>query len=141
MMESSTGVRVSPDEAAAASERDHRTGPLAARTLGRLAAHAPVLEGVWKRDLTLGDWVVVRTKNSTYTLTAVAGGGYAVAGGWFEHAAPEEARVDVAGCTWGGHAILTGLIAAPGMFLEFSNGLSTTRIRDVRVIRGGATEQ
>lgn len=84
----------------------------------------------------------MRTKNSTYTLTAVGEGGYAVAGGWFEHAAPEEeARVDVAGCTWGGHAILTGIVAAPGMFLEFSNGLRTTRIRDVRVIRGGATDQ
>lgn len=117
------------------------TGPLPARTLGRLAAHAPGLEAVWKRDLTLGDWVIVRTKNSTYTLTPVAEGGYAVAGGWFERAAPEEARVDVAGCTWGGYAILTGIIAAPGMFLEFSNGLSTTRIRDVRVIRGGATHQ
>lgn len=99
------------------------------------------LEGVWKRDLTLGDWVVVRTKNSTYTLTAVAEGGYAVAGGWFEQKAPEAARVDVTGCTWGGHAILTGIVAAPGMFLEFSNGLHTTRIREVRVIRAGATEQ
>ena len=44
-------------------------------------------------------------------------------------------RLRVAGCTWGGSAILTRMIAAPGMFLEFGNRVRTTRIREVRHLR------
>ena len=44
----------------------------------------------------------------------------------------------VLGCTWGGRAILTEMIAAPGMFIEFDNGVQTTRVREVKVLRGGA---
>jgi hypothetical protein len=57
-----------------------------------------------------------------------------MAGGWFS-GSRTNLRVRIAGCTWGGSAIHTGLVAAPGMFLEFANGVRTTRIQHVRLIR------
>jgi hypothetical protein len=112
--------------------------PAFGRTLDRLAAAAAHVEGVWERDLCGGDWVIVSTRNSTYTLGVVGDGTYAVTGGWFSAMGADGSPVGVTGCTWGGCAILTGLVAAPGMHLEFGNGVRTTRIREVRTIRGQA---
>jgi hypothetical protein len=117
-----------------AVRRDDADGVFA-RTLTRLARAAHVVEGVWKRDARRGDWVVVKTKNSTYTLAVQDDLTVVVAGGWFTRATPGEDRVQVSGCTWGGSAILTGMLAAPGMCIEFSNGVRTTRVRDVQIIR------
>jgi hypothetical protein len=80
--------------------------------------------------------VVVRTRNSVYSAAAVGDGTYYVAGGWFT-GSRSNLRVGISGCTWGGRAIHTGLVAAPGMFLEFANGVRTTRIQHVRLIPGG----
>jgi hypothetical protein len=113
-----------------------KTSVVYARTLDRLATQTPAQRGVWTRDVQGGDWIVIRTRNSVYTLTVLSDGKYAVAGGWFERRSAESQAVGVAGCTWGGCAILTGLVAAPGMYLEFDNGVRTTRIREVKVIRG-----
>jgi hypothetical protein len=112
--------------------------PALGRTLDRLVAAAAHIEGVWEHDLRRGDWVIVCTRNSTYTLGVVGDGTYAVSGGWFTATGADTAPIGVAGCTWGGCAILTGLVAAPGMHLEFGNGVRTTRIREVRTIRGQA---
>jgi hypothetical protein len=112
-----------------------------ARTLDQLADEAREMPGVWARDLRAGDWVIVRTKNSLYSLAVLGNGTYAVAGGWFAAAGAETTPVRVSGCTWGGPAILTGMVAAPRMFLEFDNGVRTTRIHEVRVIRDGAEQR
>lgn len=112
-----------------------------ARTLDRLTAHAPEIDGVWNNRVQAGDWVVVRTRNSVYSLAAMGDGTYQVAGGWFAAEGCDNIRVRILGCTWGGHAIHTGLVAAPGMFLEFGNGVRTTRIRDVRLVRGSGSLQ
>jgi len=109
------------------------------RTLDRITEHAAEIDGVRARDVEAGDFIVVRTRNSTYSLAALGQGAYRVAGGWFKAEQCENARVRIVGCTWGGSAIHTGLIAAPGMFLEFDNGVRTTRIREVRLIRADAT--
>jgi hypothetical protein len=106
-----------------------------ARTLTRLATAAPDLEGVWKRDVKSGDWIVATTRNSTYTLAVQDDLTVVVTGGWFQRAEVGGRRVHVNGCTWGGSAILTGMLAAPGMCIEFGNGVRTTRVRDVEVIR------
>ena len=98
-----------------------------------------IVHGVWADDVQAGDWVVVHTKNSVYSLAALGGGRFQVAGGWFAAQGVESTPVRVLGCTWGGHAILTGMVAAPGMFMEFDNGLHTTRVRDVRLLHGRAT--
>ena len=102
-------------------------------SLDRLASAAAVVDGVRASDLEPGDCVLVRTKNSLYTLRANADGSFDVEGGRF--AREDGTRLRVAGCTWGGTALLTCMIAAPGMFLEFDNHVRTTRIREVRHLR------
>lgn len=108
--------------------------PRAVPTLDRIVASAASIDGVWAHDVQAGDWVVVRTRNSTYAAAAVGDGTFRMAGGWFS-GSRTNLRVRISGCTWGGRAIHTGIVAAPSMFLEFSNGVRTTRIQHVRLIR------
>jgi hypothetical protein len=110
-----------------------------AHTLERMADRARTIQGVWASDVKAGDWVIVRTKNSVYSLAALGDGRFQVAGGWFASHGDAPRLVRILGCTWGGRAILTEMVAAPGMFVEFDNGVQTTRVRDVRVMRDGAT--
>ena len=105
------------------------------RTIDRLAEAAAEQPGVRAADIQQGDWIVVRTKNSTYSMAAMPDGTLRVSGGWFAAEHAEHAPVRVVGCTWGGSAILSGMIAAPGMCIEFDNGVRTTRAREVRVLR------
>jgi len=105
------------------------------RTLTRIADSTEGWPVTRKQDLRLGDRVVVTTKNSVYCLDALGGDLFHVSGGWFDRpAAPH--LVTVNGCTFGGTVICTDIVAAPGLFLEFGNLVSTTRIREVRVVRG-----
>jgi hypothetical protein len=123
---SRTGVIAIPD-------RGVRDRAQAVQTLDRIAAVADRIDGVWARDVHAGDWVIVRTRNSVYSAAAVGDGTYHVAGGWFT-GDRTNLRVGISGCTWGGRVIQTRLVAAPGMFLEFANGVRTTRIQHVRLI-------
>ncbi|HKH73872.1 MAG TPA: hypothetical protein VKA59_21080 [Vicinamibacterales bacterium] len=107
--------------------------------LEQLVNAGAMVEGVREADLQLGDWVIVRTRNSTYALRANGDGTFEATGGWFMREPQSGARVRIAGCTWGGSALLTRMVAAPGMFLEFTNQVRTTRIREVRVLRPCAT--
>jgi hypothetical protein len=107
---------------------------VAARTLDRLVESTDDIDGVWADALRVGDWVVIRTKNSVYSLAVLGFGLYRVAGGWFKASDKEDQDVRIAGCTWGGAAIHTRLVAAVGMYLEFDNGVRTTRIREVTVM-------
>ncbi|MCA1562005.1 MAG: hypothetical protein LC753_17415 [Acidobacteria bacterium] len=110
-------------------------------TLDRLTARSADIDGVWADDVRPGDWVIVRTRNSVYSLLANGDGTYDAAGGWFAREHQSGAGLRVAGCTWGGAALLTRMIAAPGMFLEFGNTVRTTRIREVRLIRSAPQPQ
>ena len=83
----------------------------------------------------LGDTVLVETRNSTYSLRSLGTDLFAVSGGWFLQNSESTQRVRVNGCTWGGTALKHDIVAAPGLFLEFGNGVKTTRIRSVQVIR------
>lgn len=111
-----------------------RAEPLKAIAIDDLAEAAGVVGGVRRGDLESGDRVIVSTKNSVYSLTARTDGSFDVSGGWFEREGQSSARVEVLGCTAGGHALFTEHIAAPGLFMEFADGLRTTRIRTVRRI-------
>jgi len=113
-----------------------RAKPLEAIPIDDLAEAAGVVGGVKRRDLDPGDRVIVSTKNSVYSLIARVDGSFDVSGGWFEREGSGSATVEVLGCTAGGHALFTDHIAAPGLFLEFADGLRTTRIRTVRRIGG-----
>jgi hypothetical protein len=116
---------------------DRLDGALAARTLGAIVDHSQHLETVHKHDVQHGDLVVVSTKNSTYSLCFVGEDMYAVSGGWFDRQSTAPLTVAVNGCTWGGSAIKSDILAAPGLFLEFGNRVRTTRIQKVQVYRGG----
>ena len=118
-------------------DRDDTTTTISTRALSldTLAKQIDEIEGVWKKSLQWGDRVVVVTRNSTYVLQCLGGGDFAVTGGWFERHSDGERVVRVNGCTWGGRAINEDMVAAPGLFLEFGNGVQTTRIRSVEVFR------
>jgi hypothetical protein len=117
----------------------HRTKPLKAIPIDDLTEAAGVVGGVRRRDLESGDRIIVSTKNSVYSLTVRANGSFEVSGGWFERQGEGSVVIEILGCTAGGHALFTDHIAAPGLFVEFADGLRTTRIRTVRRIpaRGG----
>jgi hypothetical protein len=106
---------------------------LPARTLGAIVDNASDLRPVLKSDLSRGDSVVVVTKNSTYSICFLGGDSYSVAGGWFDQNSSAPLTVGVNGCTWGGSAIKSDILAAPGLFLEFGNRVRTTRIQQVTV--------
>ena len=117
------------------------TGPqraVAYRTLTALAAAAPDLAAITKSELRCGDWVIVTTRNSVYSLHVNGDGTYSVAGGWFDRNRSAPSRVRVNGCTFGGRAIKADIVAAPGLFMEFGNLVCTTRIRAPRLLRGEA---
>ena len=110
-------------------------GARLARTLDAISAHAERTEAVRRCDLDFGDLVIVRTRNSVYSLYALGDGTFAVSGGWFESRNHSPAMVAVQGCTYGGSVIRLDVVAARGLFLEFGNNVSTTRILDVRIVR------
>ena len=112
-----------------------------ARTLDRIVETAEQIHGVRVEDVQVGDWIVVKTRNSAYSIAATGDGVYRVSGGWFAANQEEDRDVRICGCTWGGAVIHTRLVAAIGMYLEFDNGVRTTRIRDIRIIRGGDGRQ
>jgi hypothetical protein len=111
-----------------------RAKPLKAISIDDLADAAEGFRGVRRQDLESGDRVVISTKNSVYSLTARMDGLFDVSGGWFEREGRGLVTVEILGCTAGGHALFTDHIAAPGLFMEFADGLRTTRIRTVRRI-------
>ena len=118
-----------------------RSRELKAIRIDDLAEAAGVAGGVRRRDLDTGDRVIVSTKNSVYSLIVRGDGSFDVSGGWFEREGSGLVTVEILGCTAGGHALLTDHVAAPGLFLEFADGLRTTRIRTVRRIPGEAGHQ
>ena len=113
--------------------------PRSGRALQTLAAAAGAIVGFRRGDLEPGDRLVVATRNSIYQLVADADGKFTVSGGWFERQGFGPQCVAIAGCTAGGRALFTDLLAAPGMFLEFGNGAVTTRILHVRRLRRAAS--
>jgi len=108
-----------------------------AASLDRIIENAAEIHGLWSEQVRPGDWILVQTRNSCYSLSAQEDGSFLVAGGWFAARGREQEPVRVCGCTWGGSIIHTRLVAATGMFIEFDNGVRTTRIANVRLIRGG----
>jgi len=109
--------------------------PSRGRSLAALAARVERLSAITRKALCPGDWIVVATRNSVYSMCLLEDGTYSVAGGWFDRTGVSPQRVGIAGCTFGGRAIHSDVVAAPGLFLEFDNQVTTTRIREVRLLR------
>lgn len=104
---------------------------------GRDTQAAGMTEVVRRRDLTWRASLLVTTKNSTYAINRAGDDTWFVWGGWFARHGQLPAVVGINGCTWGGSVIYPEILAAPGLFLEFANGVTTTRIRSVCVVAGG----
>jgi hypothetical protein len=105
------------------------------QTLDRLSSSAAHIEGVRATDVQAGDALIIHTRNSIYVLHVNGDGTFKAEGGWFSREGQTGRRVRVAGCTFGGSVLLTRMLAAPGMFLEFDNHVRTTRIREVQHLR------
>ena len=105
------------------------------KPLDALIRQAENLRGVRRSDLGLGDKVIVRTRNSSYSILSLGNGQYRVSGGWFDRMGVSPATTTINGCTWGGSAIKTDLVASQGLFLEFGYRVLTTRIQDVHLSR------
>ena len=106
----------------------------AAYTLDSFVDQTSWVDSVRKHDLEWGDSVLVSTRNSTYTISSAGDGTFWISGGWFDHRELSPVRMSINGCTCGGTAIKHDVLAAPGLFLEFGNGVLTTRIQEVRVL-------
>jgi hypothetical protein len=118
-----------------------RARQLKAVPIDDLAEVAGVVAGVRRQDLLSGDRIIVSTKNSVYSLVFRVDGLFDVSGGWFAREGSGPDTVEILGCTAGGHALFSDHIAAPGLFMEFADGLRTTRIRTVRRIPAGGGRQ
>jgi hypothetical protein len=108
---------------------------ISSSTLDGLARQLQQTAAVHKDDLEMGDLLVVETRNSRYRIVSLGDGAYRVDGGWFDRETAGPVVTTIRGCTWGGSAIATDLLAACGLFLEFGNGVVTTAIRSFRVVR------
>ncbi len=124
---------ISPEGAIVSVDRKQQPG-VRARTLSAIARSVERLPVTRRQDLEPGDCVIVYTKNSVYRLQALGGDLFHASGGWFDRTS-SPGTVTVNGCTFGGSAVCTDVVAANGLFLEFGNDVSTTRIREVRVLR------
>jgi hypothetical protein len=108
------------------------------RTLAALVGQADQLQQVWKTSLQDGDWMIVKTCNSVYTLRTLDDGSWEVSGGWFDRKGASPAKVRINGCTWGGSAIKVDIAAACGLCLEFGNRLVTSPIRRIFIFPRGS---
>jgi hypothetical protein len=116
----------------------HQTSlPPAARqgSLESQISSVDYLRQVRKADLNPGDWVFVKTVRSLYRIKVKEDGRYEISGGWFDKKGLPPTELGIAGCTWGGSAIKTDIVAACGLCLEFANRLITSPIQKMILIR------
>jgi hypothetical protein len=93
------------------------------------------LREVQKSGVYPGDLVIITTRNSVYRLLALGNGQYRVSGGWFDKTGISHSVVTITGCSWGGSAIKVNSLAACGLSVEFGNGVITSTIRKIVVLR------
>lgn len=108
------------------------------RTLSTLVDHADKLQQVYKASLRVGDYMIIKTCNSVYSMRALDDGFWSASGGWFDRKGVSPMRVRVNGCTWGGSAIKVDIAAACGLCLEFGNRLVTSPIRKIFIFPRGS---
>jgi hypothetical protein len=94
------------------------------------------LRQVRKEELQFGDLVLIKTRNSLYSVSVLESDRYLVSGGWFDKKGLSPSQASISGCTWGGSIIKVDTLAACGLRLEFGNRVITTPIQKVFVVRG-----
>ena len=104
-------------------------------SLDTAVKQAEEVDKVQKCQLKSGDYVIVKTVNSLYSIRKREDNLYEVKGGWFDRKGLSPAVLSIRGCTWGGSIINLGIVAARGLFIEFGNNLITSPIRKIIVIK------
>ena len=112
------------------------TMPELAQSLDKIVEETVRLKEVRKEDLQFGDMVIVRTRNSVYSLLVIDSDDYLVSGGWFDRKGLSPMKATISGCTWGGSIIKIDTLAACGLRLELGNRVLTTTIQKLYIIRG-----
>jgi len=105
-----------------------------AATLNSIIECSHLFPQVRKDELHTGDWIIIRTVKSVYTLHVLSDGMYEASGGWFDNKGFTPMRIGVAGATWGGSAIMPHVLAACGMRIEFRNRLITSPVQKIVII-------
>ena len=93
------------------------------------------VDRICRQEVNLGDRVLVTTRNAVYSILAIENGYYLVSGGWFDRRGISPTRTAITGCTLGGSMINVDTLAACGLCLEFGNGVVTSRIKKIAIIR------
>lgn len=86
-------------------------------------------------SLDIGDWIIVTTRNSVYKIRKLEKNLFQISGGWFTIHGISPITLSIRGCTWGGSAIKTDILAACGLCLEFGNNVTTSPIQRVVCIK------
>jgi hypothetical protein len=105
-----------------------------AHSLDAIVAQSEHLKQVRKAELNFGDWIIVVTLNSTYSIRVIEDGLYLVSGGWFDRQGQAPLKTTIAGCTWGGSILKTDIVAACGLSVEFGNRVVTSTIQKIVVV-------
>lgn len=108
-----------------------------ALSLDAIIAQSEHLKQVRKAELKFGDWVIVVTLNSTYSIRVIEDGYYLVSGGWFDREEQSPLKTTIAGCTWGGSIIKTDIVAACGLSVEFGNRVVTSTVQKIVIVPNG----
>lgn len=109
-----------------------------AYNLSVLVNQSQQLPQVHKADLRIGDQLLIKTRNSVYSVRVVDSGVYLVSGGWFDRKGLSPMKTTISGCTWGGSVIKVDIVAACGLRLEFGNRLITSTIRRIVLLPYGS---
>ncbi|MBI4536007.1 MAG: hypothetical protein HY708_06990 [Ignavibacteriae bacterium] len=103
-------------------------------SLPAITASVQDLKEIRRTSVRHGDYLIVKTVNSTYFLRVEEDGKYLASGGWFDRRGTSPMNVRINGCTWGGSIIKADVVAACGLCLEFGNRVTTSPIQEIIVI-------
>lgn len=96
--------------------------------LSRFAERVEKLPALYKSEVEIGDYIMVKTQNSIYKLQACSGREYLVNGGRFDRKKQSPIRTTITGCGLGSAFVKIDLIAACGLRIEFGNRVITSSI-------------
>lgn len=109
-----------------------KPNPHFADTVNRNIIESEIEGGVYLKDLEVGSFLEVETKNRIYTIEKRKDGFYMSGHPEF---CPEPTKVEIPGSTWGGSMLKTGFIGR-GMHLEYvvpgKKPVTTTQIREIK---------
>ena len=101
------------------------------QSLSKIVKHCADLGMIFKSEVQCGDELVIRTRNSRYTLEALPNGRFRISGGWFDRHCDSPPELTINGCTWGGSIIKQDIVAAIGLCIEFGNRVVTSPVQRV----------